>query len=547
MTPGPAIRTQTGIASVFLVGGAMPPVVDMLAASDAPVRVRHMASIDDLLHFIEDHDVECAIVDQSRPTESRGLKLALLASSRRVKHLIVLAPPGGRAEIEAIHGVHQVLRTPIAPRQIADAALAYAQSVTAAGPLADKAAPGHPLPPRESITLAPAGAEIRQRLNAALDRCKSALSPAFIAPRRSVWQQFLPLAGMIYKRLAMVILGSLFALFLCYGTIIVFFLTSSGWSLPIELSSGHELVVRAEKDLGEMKVRQNQVNQALEAVQSAIAIAQRDKRDARLRLDIAKKSIELELHQQHKVLEETREHILRLKRIIADFRNENGRGSFAQNLEKAYADRTITKKSLQAGTLAVLESLHRMAIISNELALQQIEESRIDTRVEFLKSLMQQIDQPEMRVLSAAAPDLVYLARDAIADQNVIAQAEQTILNQAAEAAHLKDSLAVVGQNIASLLATPVGRAISAPVTVVFVPYENAGHYEKSQPLYRCTLLVVLCSRVGMTGDTIPGETNAVHPLFGKPLRGTFVEVILDDKNDAKEEILHAGRPLFFF
>ena len=84
-------------------------------------------------------------------------------------------------------------------------------------------------------------------------------------------------------------------------------------------------------------------------------------------------------------------------------------------------------------------------------------------------------------------------------------------------------------------------------MTVVFVPYENAGSYQKNQSLYRCALLVVLCSRVGMTGDAIPGESNAVHPLFGKPLRGTFVEVILDDKNDAKEEILHAGRPLLFF
>ena len=343
MTAGPAIRSEPRIAEVILVGGAMLPAVDLLQAGAAPIRVRHMASIDDLLHHVEDHEVECAVVDQSRPTESRGLKLALLASSRRVRHLIVLAPPGGRAEVEAIYGVHQVLRTPIAPRQVAAAAVAYAERATAENPPAEEAAPVAMAPPgragrkekpgKAEAFFGPAVEAARRYLNA--------------TPRRGIWQQFLPLAGMVYKRLAMVILGSLFALFLCYGTIIVFFLTSSSWSLPIELSSGHELVVRAEKDLGEMKVRQNQVSQALEAVKSAIAIAGRDKRDARLRLDISKKSIELELTQQHKVLQETREHILRLKRIIADFRNENGRGSFAQNLEQAYADRTITKKSLK--------------------------------------------------------------------------------------------------------------------------------------------------------------------------------------------------------
>ena len=84
---------------------------------------------------------------------------------------------------------------------------------------------------------------------------------------------------------------------------------------------------------------------------------------------------------------------------IKDFIKELAAG----NLEKAYADRTITRKSLEAGTLAILESLHRMAIISNELALQEIEEGRINTRVEFLRSLHQQIDKPEIRVLTAAS------------------------------------------------------------------------------------------------------------------------------------------------
>ena len=366
-------------------------------------------------------------------------------------------------------------------------------------------------------------------------------------PARTPWQRFLPFASMAYKKLAMVILASLFALFLCYGTIIVFFLTSSRWSLPIELSSGHELVLRAEKDLGEMKVRQNQVSQSLEEAEGALRIAERDKRDAKLRLQITKKSIDLELSQQHKLLEETRAHILRLKEIIADFRNEHGRGTFARNLEQAYANRTITKKSLEAGTLAVLESLHRMAIISNELAVNQIEESRISTRVEFLKSLRAQIDEPEIRILTAASSDLVYLARDAIADQNVVAEADEIIGNRLVEVKHLRDSLDVVQKNIATLLATPVGRAISAPVTVVFVPYENAAQYYEHAPLYRCALMVVFCTKVGETGETIPGESNSVHPLFGKPLRGVFVEAVLADKDDAKEEILHADRPPLFF
>jgi hypothetical protein len=188
-----------------------------------------------------------------------------------------------------------------------------------------------------------------------------------------------------------------------------------------------------------------------------------------------------------------------------------------------------------------------MAVVSNELAVKQIEEDRIDTRVEFLNSLRAQIDQAEIRTLSAGGADLVYLAREVIADHNMVSQADKIIANKSAEAAHLQNSLDVVTSNVNSLLATPVGRAITTPVTVVFVPYENSDNYPGNEPLFRCTMMIAFCSQVGVTGEAIPGETNAVHPLFGKQLRGVFVEAILEDNNDAKEELLHAGRPPLFF
>jgi hypothetical protein len=554
---------QLAIETIF-VGSAMEDVSEAIMAEDGPVHAMHMRSIDDLLMFIEDHYVECAVVDQSLPTESRGLKLVLLAAANKIKHLIVLAPPKNRAEIEAIHGVHQVIRTPAAPSQIISAVFDYAEQIIETkhqsapekaeieGAKKSDLGKAVPAPKARSAGKSADAKTVSKSSDGILDatlvrRCRAFFAKLQDNAGKTLWQRFLPMASFAYKKLAMVILASLFALFLCYGAIIIFFLTSSSWSMPIELSSGHAMVVRAEKDLGEMKVRHNQVSQALEAAQSALPIAERDKRDAKLRLEISKRTIDVELKSQSKLLRETREHILRLKRIISDFRNANGRGTFARNLEKAYTNRTITKKSLEAGTLSILESLHRMAVVSNELAVKEIEEDRIDTRVEFLNSLRTQIDQPEIRTLSAAGADLVYLAREVIADHNVISQADKVIANKAAEAAHLQDSLEVVTGNINSLLATPVGRAISTPVTVVFVPYENSGNYPGSETLYRCAIMVVFCSEVGKTGDAIPGETNAVHPLFGKPLRGVFVEAILDNNNDAKEELLHAGRPPLFF
>ncbi|MGB7206361.1 MAG: hypothetical protein WBD37_12880 [Anderseniella sp.] len=543
------------IETIF-VGSAMEDVCDAIMAQDGPVHGTHMRSIDDLLSYIEDNYVECAVVDQSLPTESRGLKLVLLAAANKIKHLIVLAPAKQRADIEAIHGVHQVLRTPAAPKQIIGAVFDHAEHVMThkmARSNAKTEEAKTPVPDIGKAVPAPAPDKPKKVgkdgiLNKDfITRVKGLKQKFENSGSKTLWQRFLPLVSYAYKKLAIVILTSLFALFLSYGSIILFFLTSSSWSMPIELSSGHALVVRAEKDLGEMQVRQNQVTQSLEAARSALTIAERDKRDAKLRLEISKRTIDVELGSQSKLLRETREHILRLKQIISDFRNANGRGTFARNLEKAYENRTITKKSLEAGTLAILESLHRMAVVSNELAVKEIEEDRINTRVEFLNSLRAQIDQPEIRTLSAAGSDLVYLAREVIADHNVIAQADKHIASKQAEIANLSDSLGVVTGNINSLLATPVGRAITNPVTVVFVPYENSDNFSTSQPLIRCAMMIAFCSKVGETGELIPGETNAVHPLFGKPLRGQFVEALLKNNNDAKEELLHAGRPPLFF
>ena len=121
-------QVKSGI-EVVIVGSTMLAASEPMLAQDGPVRVRHMVSIDELLAYIENSEVDCAVVDQSHPAESRGLKLTLLAASRRIRHLIVLAPPGLCAGFEAMHGVHRVLRTPIAPRQIFAAVYDHAAAV----------------------------------------------------------------------------------------------------------------------------------------------------------------------------------------------------------------------------------------------------------------------------------------------------------------------------------------------------------------------------------------------------------------------------------
>jgi len=65
--------------------------------------------------------------------------------------------------------------------------------------------------------------------------------------------------------------------------------------------------------------------------------------------------------------------------------------------------------------------------------------------------------------------------------------------------------------------------------------------------LYACMGSIVVCRRVGSVGAEIEGETTSVHPLFGKPMRGTFVEAEFDHAKSVTNELMHVGSaPLLF-
>ena len=364
---------------------------------------------------------------------------------------------------------------------------------------------------------------------------------------QSIWQRFVPLANFVYKKLAIIVLTALFATFVTYGAMIVFFMTSSSWSLPFELSKGHKLVEKVERDLSSMRLRLNQVRQDISVAQAEIVTADRDLQDGQLNLVLTKRTVEEEISLQEGQQLEIRQHIARLKQVIQDFNALNGKGGFAKNLENAYSKRLITRKSLNSGTLAVLETLHRMATVQNEISVKQLELRRVDRRLEFLLSLLEEIDQPQLRVITSAGSELAHLAREVIESKNRIASAKELKDTANSRLGRLNNSLEVISSNIASLEATPAARAMNEPVMVLFVPYTNSDNVLEGVPLFRCTFSIVLCSKVGEVGVPVDGETTSVHPLFGKPMRGTFVEAKFDHPSSATAELVHAGgKPLFF-
>ncbi len=92
-----------------------------------------------------------------------------------------------------------------------------------------------------------------------------------------------------------------------------------------------------------------------------------------------------------------------------------------------------------------------------------------------------------------------------------------------------------------------MARALEKRIDVVFVPYGSEGRFQAGASLYSCTFTIFFCAKAGIIGQPLPGEINSVHPFFGKPIRGSFVELKLSNPDAAMREIIHGTRKPFFF
>ncbi|MEL6752294.1 MAG: hypothetical protein AAFO70_09455, partial [Pseudomonadota bacterium] len=471
------------------------------------------------------------------------------AARRVARCVVVLCDEAQAALYEDCVGIDTVLRAPVDPKALigAIAASAREEQAEAVGQLAARAERSDETPVVEAVEDTVEEAE-QGSVTPGFETTLSTVADKAAEADRQVWQRFVPLANFLYKKLAVIVLSALFITFVIYGTMIVFFMTSASWSLPFELSKGHPLVAKVERDLSVMKVRRNDMAQGLASVDAELAKMARDARDARLSIEILKQTVAEELTGQRDQQLEIKKHIARLRTVIGDFNAMNGtEGGIAKGLEDAFSRRLITRKRLNSGTLAVLETLHRIAVVQNEVSVKELDLRQVDRRIEFLTSLAAQLDQPEVRVITSAGVDLAHLATDAILAKSSLASALEGTASATERRNQIVDSKAVLDTNIANLEETPAARARFAPVVVLFAPYGNEAVTRKGEVIYSCAFQILWCREVGTVGVSVAGETTVVHPLFGKPLRGKFMEALLPDHADVTKELVHVGRkPLFF-
>ncbi|MEO1420893.1 MAG: hypothetical protein AAFU66_08080, partial [Pseudomonadota bacterium] len=552
---------------VLFVGSELAGTHAIFKRRDEIVRCDHVANVTDALTVAlmqaETRAFDCIMVDMRHESDGSPLHVVPLAAAKVTSTCVVLAHPGNANAFEGMPGIDKIMIAPVAPMDMINTIVSAAPERPTDGDFihVKRSQPINALgAERVEEDVAPAVEAVGANALGEADTAetesseKSSVTKGFESSialaqeaDQQIWQRFVPLASFLYKKLAIIVLSALFLTFVTYGAMIVFFMSSSSWSLPFELSRGHALVEKTERDLSSLQVRLNQIKQDQSVNGVELVQAKRDARDGQLRLTLTKRTVEEELLLQESARLEIRDHIARLKKVIADFNSVNGNGGFASTLDEAYRKRLITRKALNSGTLAVLETLHRVATVQNEISVKQLELQKVDRRVEFLMTLLEEIPKPEITVITSAGSDLAHLAREVIEAKTQISSAAKRLSSARDRDRQLDHSRQVVAENLASLRKTPAARALDQPVMVLFVPYTNTDRFTQGKPLFTCVGTIVVCRRVGTVGPEIKGETTAVHPLFGKPLRGTFVEANFDHAKSVTKELMHVGRaPLFF-
>ena len=540
-----SVAAAAGPVRVLFVGPSLAPVVGMFA-HDERVRALHAASSEDAtdaLMQVTAGAVDRVVVDQ-RPGDEAGHPLALvrLAGTLRGAKLVILTGEEQAPLFAPLPHVEAVLTTPVDPVAIVEAVTRREEPAEVpegfeATPVASR---------DDDKAAAEDGGERETETTPGFETTLSKIDEA----DRFVWSKFVPVANFLYKKLAIIVLTSLFLAFATYGAMIVFFMSSSSWSVPFELSKGHALVEKTQRDLASLAVRRNQLAQDRTRARTDFVRAERDEADAFSALRLTQEAVREELAQQGRAGDDLRDHITRLKQMIAEFRKVDG-ANYARELNQAYRRRLITRKHRDTGALQVLEAMHRLTTINNDLAAKKFEQARVMRRVEFLKSLVDTFEQDRPSMIVSAGSDLVHFAQDLITARNRIDRARKEKALAEARLLKLQASLKVVEDNLHALRASPAARAIEKPIAVLFVPYTNADNYRPGTELYACAFQIVWCREAGAVGPAIGGEVTVVHPLFGKPVRGTFAEALFADAGTSArfvtKELVHASRaPLFF-
>jgi hypothetical protein len=506
---------STSDAKVLYVGMVQDDIVDVFRDESNEFEIAQSHGTSDTIALANRCDFEYVVVDQSNEKNTLALLITLLAGTGHSFKLIVICQPEYVGKYLRVRGVDRVLACPV-PHEQLRSALGFKTKTPDTQRL---------LPEPESIP--------------------AALVPLYFL--QLIRNHGVATISTFYKNAAFVLLAVLFSAFCFYGILIGYFLVSTAWGAPVSLSSGHELVVKVEQQINDMRVNANLTSQRVSEAELEAAQATRAHEDAKLLVGYVLGTVEGEIEARTARQNTLGKSVKRISGLKHTFEKQLKSNGMSAELADLFEKHLIDRNTYDSGTLGLLEAGQRLSGLEGDLEVARDNVVSADADIKMLKSLQKQLKGGPMMTIAAASADLILLTKQAVDARSVFDQSKVQLASAQRRLSLLGDSKEILDKRISELLQSPLGRAIKSKVYVIFVPYGNEKSFQVGTPLYSCALTVVICHRAGKVGAAVPGESNAVHPFFGKPIRGFFVEAILDDTGAASQEIIHAGRPPFFF
>jgi len=531
------VQADTNVkpSQILVMGPQASAFANALVRLKGHSEIFHAETAAEAIKLLGENEFDHVLVD-NRTDGALTLTIPRLAQLKTIKHITVLAGVHSAETIAAIPGIGQVITPPYNPLEIANSLGIEVKDSRKEDRDCD-----HDRRKADEATV---------QEDSTVENEEKDDRPALFKVLSAIVHfipGLTPILSMLYKNIALTILAALFVAFVSYGIMIAFFLTSGDWSSPLQLQAGHELVVKAERERGELKVKRNLASQQLSEAEQRKAEAAEALLRANLLAEMTDGIIGQEIENKTSRFSELETEIDSLEAVLAGFGSLNDRRNDRGRLQREYQQRVISRQVYQQGMLNFAQIERQIADIKSEVTAKRNEIAMSDQSIKYLNTLKTHMNSDSALVSGTGQTAYVPLTNQIIEVRQIRSAANSDLVAADQAIPALTNSLELLTNAIAALEITPMIRAIEEPVNVLFVPYDNIDSYEINQPLYSCAVALFWCSEVGVTGQAIGGEISTTHPFFGKPIRGQFVEAHLSDKSAAKKDILHVGRPPFFF
>jgi hypothetical protein len=505
---------------ILYLGQNADEICDLVSPHIGMMCIDYAQNINDALVIARAYKLDIIIVDQRDENLANKLILPLFADLGYSFKLIVVSALSEVGDYLKVPGVARVLTAPVRARQLSKAL----------GLDPDK--------------------QRHDKIKLAEEAKKEDDAPA--PPKKSLLVYIsnfgMQLVSTAYKRLAFILLGALFVSFTFYGALIGFFLISSGWAAPQTLTAGNILVDKVQKDIGDLRLALNLNRQRYDEAIQLATDASRTEAEAKILVNFAGDTVNKEIVSRNRQIKVIDMNIARTEKVRRNFENQLKKGGLGDELANLYTKHLIDRKAYTSNTLGLLETGQRMAGLETQLDIMKSDKAQLVTQVFMLHSLKSQLQESgPMSTITASSADLLLLTKQALDARAAYDTAKAQVEVSKKTAATLLNSKHVLEVQIVNFESSTLGRAYSERVDVLFVPYANATQFQAGAPLYTCKFTMAYCWKAGTVGQLLPGEINSVHPFFGKPIRGFFVEALLTDTHAATREIIHAQRPPLFF